>query len=454
MMNTWANKSIFYHIYPLGFCGAPATNDFSSQPVQRLDKVLGWLEHIQSLGANAIYLGPVFESSQHGYDTADYYHVDRRLGTNETLKYLSGECHRRGIRLILDGVFNHVGRDFWAFRHLRQEGENSPYRDWFHNLRFGSSSSYGDPFVYEGWHGYNSLVKLNLSNLQVREHLFNAVLMWVNEFDIDGLRLDAADCVDLDFWQAFAAHCHGLKPDFWLMGEVVHGDYTRWANPQRLDSVTNYECYKGLYSSLNDANYFEIAYALDRQFGSKGIYRDLPLYNFVDNHDVDRVASMIKEKAHLYPLYIMMFSMPGVPSLYYGSEWGIEGKRTPQSDDPVRPNLDLATLSNNGSNHDLAVVIAKLARIRSETPSLSEGDYHTLHTNHQQFAFTRHMDGETILVALNSVQKSTSIELTIPGANGTLVDLLNPGEKFEIHQGKITLPLNSNWGRILKAFNH
>jgi cyclomaltodextrinase / maltogenic alpha-amylase / neopullulanase len=453
-MTHWVKSSIFYHIYPLGFCGAPQHNDFSIPTVTRLEKIYTWLDHIQGLGANAIYLGPVFESTTHGYDTADYFWVDRRLGTNQTLADLSREIHRRGMRLILDGVFNHVGRDFWAFRDVREKGADSPFCSWFQGLKFGETNAYGDPFSYEGWQGHLSLVKLNLSNADVRNHLFEAVSSWVREFDIDGLRLDAADCVDLDFWQAFSTHCHNLKPEFWLMGEIVHGNYTRWANPERLDAVTNYECYKGLYSSLNDANYFEIAYALDRQFGPRGIYKDLPLYAFADNHDVDRVASLIKKPELLYPLYLLLLSMPGVPSLYYGSEWGLEARRHPHSDAPVRPSLDLAEVSRTSSHKDLASAIARMASIRRSSPALCEGSYHALRTDSQQMAFLRQYDGDCVAVILNASNANTTMELKLPVQKGVLEDLLNPGERFDLNQGKASLPLTPYWGRVLRIHSN
>ncbi|MCU7500706.1 MAG: alpha-amylase, partial [Ignavibacteria bacterium] len=317
----WSFDSVFYHIYPLGFCGTPKNNDFFSQPVSRLDKIYGWIGHMKSLGVNALYLGPLFESTSHGYDTADYFHVDRRLGTDEQLKNLIAALHQNGIRVILDGVFNHVGRSFWAFRDLRMNMQSSPYSSWFHGLDFSQRSPLGDPFSYEGWNGHYNLVKLNLKNHDTREHLFDAVRMWIDYFEIDGLRLDAADCIDMKFLQDLALVTKHKKKDFWLMGEIIHGDYRRWVNSQTLDSVTNYECYKGLYSSLNDKNYFEIAYSLNRQFGTGGMYRNMPLYAFADNHDVNRIASIIKDPVHIYPLYCLLFTMPGVPSVYYGSEW-------------------------------------------------------------------------------------------------------------------------------------
>ena len=298
----------------------------------RLDKLYGWLDHLQGLGVNALYLGPLFESASHGYDTTDYFRVDRRLGDNAVLAGLSGELHRRGMRLILDGVFHHVGREFWGFRDLREHGEGSPYRDWFAGVSFDGPGPRGDGFRYEGWEGNLDLVRLELRNPRVREHLFQAVQGWVEQFAIDGLRLDVAYLLDPEFLGELGRLCRSLKPDFWLLGEVIHGDYRRWAAPGLLDSTTNYECYKGLYSSHNDHNYFEIAYALNRQFGEGGIYRDLPLYGFADNHDVDRVASRLEEPGHLFPLYCLLFTMPGVPSIYYGSEWGIEGRRTDRDD--------------------------------------------------------------------------------------------------------------------------
>jgi glycosidase len=340
-MTHWIQDAVFYHIYPLGFCGAPARNDFTSAPIPRLEKPYGWIDHLHYLGANALYLGPVFEASSHGYNTSDYYQVDRRLGSNDTLANLVRELHRQGIRVILDGVFNHVGRDFWAFRDLQAQGQQSPYAGWFAGLRFDQPNQHGDPFSYEGWAGHTSLVKLNLHHPDARRHLLDAARMWIETFEIDGLRLDAADCVDHDFLSELGAACRALKPDFWLLGEVVHGDYRQWANPAELDSVTNYECYKGLYSSFNERNFFEIAYALNRQFGEDGLYRGLPLYNFVDNHDVNRIASSLRSPVDLAALHLLLYSMPGVPSIYAGSEFGIPGLRTPSNDAALRPALDL-----------------------------------------------------------------------------------------------------------------
>jgi glycosidase len=446
----WAPDSFFYHIYPLGLCGAPARNDFVSPPEPRLDRLHGWIGHMTELGANALYLGPVFESSAHGYDTADYWHVDRRLGTDESLRSLIAACHEAGIRVVLDGVFNHVGRDFWAFRDVQANGQASTYRDWFAGLRFDRRSPHGDPFTYEGWHGHFDLVKLNVGNPAVREHLFGAVESWIRDFGIDGLRLDAADVLDLDFQRALAAFCRGLRPDFWLVGEVVHGDYRRWVKPEGLDSVTNYEAYKGLYSSLVDRNYFEIAYALERQFGPKGIYRDLPLYNFADNHDQDRVAGKLHDLRHLYPLHCLLFTMPGVPSIYYGSEWAIEGKRLPGDDGPVRPALDLASAPGLGLDPALAGTIARLARIRAETVALRHGCYRQLHVGDEQLVFARETDDQAVIVALNAADTPASVSVKTP-RDGRWDDLLEDDGTVTSRAGTLTIEIPPFWARILVA---
>ena len=450
-MSHWAYNSSFYHIYPLGLCGAPARNDFSAPPQARLEKLYGWIEHLHYLGTNALYLGPVFESSSHGYNTADYYQVDRRLGSNDTLAQLVLELHRQGIRVVLDGVFNHVGRNFWAFRDVQDRGAQSAYVDWFAGLRFDQPNQHGDPFSYDGWNGHTSLVKLNLHNPAVREHLLGAVRLWIETFEIDGLRLDAADCVDHDFLRALAQHCHTLKPDFWLMGEVVHGDYRQWANPGELHSVTNYECYKGLYSSFNDSNFFEIAYALNRQFGDEGIYRDIPLYNFVDNHDVNRIASTLTDPRHLAALHLLLYSMPGVPSIYAGSEFGIAGKKTSSSDAALRPALDLYALNASGPQRELVGTLHQLAAVRQASPALRLGDYQPVHVSSQGLVFTRQNNDDFALVAINASDQPLELTLDVPAAaQRHLLDRLNQNQPVEQHGAQLQLVVPPYWGQILE----
>ncbi|MEA5078801.1 MAG: alpha-amylase family glycosyl hydrolase [Anaerolineaceae bacterium] len=451
-MNTfphWAQEAIFYHIYPLGACGAPQRNDFSSPAIARLENIRAWLPHLKYLGVNALYLGPVFESSAHGYDTADYYHVDRRLGSDETLATLVDTLHQNGVRVILDGVFNHVGRDFWAFRDVQKNGSNSAYCDWFANLRFEGSSPFGDPFTYEGWNGNYDLVKLNLRHPAVMDHLLGAVRSWEERFHIDGLRLDVADCLDMQFIEALHIFSRELSPDFWLMGEVVHGDYRNWVSPTRLDSVTNYECYKGLYSSFVDKNFFEIAYAFNRQFGPEGMYRNLPLYAFADNHDVNRVASLLTQPAHLFPLYCLLFTMPGVPSIYYGSEFGLTGKRTQNDDSDLRPCLDLAALQQNCPQPHLPAALARLAALRQSLPALKQGDYQQVWVNHEQLIFARSFEGQTVYVAINAAEQPVEVQFDLFQPADSLQDKLNGGEQVSVQNKHCHITLPPCWARVL-----
>ncbi len=357
------------------------------------------------------------------------------------------------MRLILDGVFNHVGRDFWAFHDLRQKGEKSAYREWFKGLRFGETSPHGDAFRYEGWNGHYDLVKLDVANPYVKEHLFGAVQSWVEQFDIDGLRLDAADCIAPQFLSELAAFSKSLRPDFWLVGEVVHGDYSHWANADMLDSVTNYECYKGLYSSHNDRNYFEIAYSLKRQFGMDGLYRRLPLYNFTDNHDVDRAASILRDPAQLFPLYCLLFTMPGVPSIYYGSEWGMTGQRTKHSDSALRPALQIGQFTGMDASQKLADAVRRLAWLRRNSPALKYGSYYELLVNHEQIAFLRETNQQRVMVVVNASAEPIRLSLPVPWQDCTeLVDDLNPGDRFAVQSGEVCLDLlPPRWARVLTA---
>ena len=451
-MTTIDQNSIFYHIYPLGACNAPHHNDFQSEPQPRLRQILGWLDHIQSLGVNALYLGPVFESGSHGYDTADYYHVDRRLGTRADLAELSGELHARGMHLVLDGVFNHVGRNFWAFRDVQANRQNSPYKNWFADLRFDQRSPHGDPFSYAAWNGHFDLVKLNLAEPAARQHLFDAIRMWKEEFQIDGIRLDAADALSFDFLRDLRAFTNQLDPNLWLMGEVIHGDYRQWANPETLHATTNYELYKSLFSSFNDSNFFELAYSLNREFGTQGIYRDLStLYNFADNHDVSRIASQLSDKQHLHLLYFLLFTMPGIPSIYYGSEFGFEGIK--QSDDwNLRPSFDLPELQKQAHAHDLRGWIGHLAGLRQFQPALRFGSYEQVLVTSKQFAFSRETGDDFVVVAVNSF--SESVELTLPlrgKSNWRFVDLLNPEISFTCDpSGNLQILMSPNQAMLLK----
>lgn len=417
----WVNEAIFYHIYPLGFCGAPKYNEGEKTSASRILKVLEWIPHLKDLGVNAIYFGPIFESIGHGYDTSNYYLTDSRLGSKEDFKKVFDALHENEIKVVLDGVFNHVGRGFWAFNDVQHKLWDSEYKDWFSGLNFSQKSPLGDGFSYKMWEGNSDLIKLNLKNEAVCDHLIGAVKMWIEELGIDGLRLDAADCVDKDFFRLLRRETAAIKDDFWLMGEIIHGDYRGWANNEMLHSVTNYECWKGIYSSHNDKNYFEIAYSLDREFGQGGIYSHLYLYNFVDNHDVNRIASLLKDERDLKNVYTLLFTMPGIPSIYYGSEWGIKGEKGQgaSTDDAIRPSLNLSELTN--SDVALTEHIKYLIQKRQNSKALCLGTYEKIFVKNEQFAFARKFENKTAIVVLNVSDKSENISFQYEGKQYDLV---------------------------------
>ena len=389
----WAYESVFYQIYPLGFCGAPFENDGVLTP--RIRKVIDWIPHIKNLGANAIYFSPVFESDTHGYNTRDFRKIDVRLGTNEDFADVCQALHKEGIKVVLDGVFNHVGRGFWAFQDVLEKRWDSPYKDWFH-ISFDGNSNYNDGLWYEGWEGNYDLVKLNLCHPDVKQHIFDSIRSWGEEFDIDGLRLDVAYCLDENFVRELRAFCDSLKPDFFLVGEMLHGDYNRLMNDSMLHSATNYECYKGLFSSFNSMNMFEIIHSLLRQFGPENwtLYKGKHLLSFVDNHDVTRVASILQNPAHLPLIYALLFGMPGIPCIYYGSEWGAEGKKQ-DGDDALRPSFEQPI------ENDLTARITAMAKAHRESRALCYGGFKQLVLTNKQCIWERETDGERVLVAVN-----------------------------------------------------
>ncbi len=451
MTHPWYQESTFYHIYPLGFCGAPEHNNYHSQNIERLSKICEWIPHMKELGVNAVYLGPLFESESHGYDTVNYFELDRRLGTNQTLKQVIQQLHHHGIQVVLDGVFHHVSRDFFAFQDLLQHQQDSTFTKWFCEVNFQQRSPFDDPFTYQGWNDHFNLVKLNVTHPQVEEHLFKAVSFWIEEFEIDGLRLDVADVLNKQFMKRLSSHTKTLKNDFWLMGEVIHGDYRHWANPEMLHATTNYECYKGLYSSHNDHNYFEIAHSLNRLFDQEqGIYRDLYLYNFADNHDVNRLASTLHNQAHLYTLYLLLFTIPGLPSLYYGSEWGLEGEKQHNSDHTLRPELQLEHMETQ-QHADLLTAITHISHLRQQSPTLQHGTYQQLLVASEQLAFLRQHQQENIIVLVNACQQPITVHLPVPVPGQTVVDLLNQKQCFQCHHGELTIEIPACWGRVLKV---
>lgn len=391
----WAYNSVFYQIYPIGFCGAPTQND--GECVPRIRKLLDWSGYLQELGVDSILLNPIFESDSHGYDTRDFKKIDCRLGTNDDFASVCKDLHAHGVKIVLDGVFNHVGRGFWAFKDVQEKKWDSPYKDWFH-INFDGNSNYNDGFWYEGWEGHFELVKLNLQNPAVADYLLECVKYWVDTFDIDGLRLDVAYSLDHGFMQRLRSYVEELKDGFVLIGEVLFGDYNLIVNERMLHSCTNYECYKGIYSSFNSMNLFEIAHSLHRQFGPDPwcIYRGKHLVTFVDNHDVTRLASILTNDKHIPLAYGLLFGMPGIPCLYYGSEWGQPGEKAPDNDYALRPCFE------EPMPNELTEYIKQLIRIRQNSDALCNGSYKNIIIQNHQLVFERCSDTERIIVAINA----------------------------------------------------
>ncbi|MBR5579007.1 MAG: alpha-amylase [Lachnospiraceae bacterium] len=437
----WFEEAIFYHIYPLGLTGAPKKNDYG-EPVSRLTQLAPWIEHVKEIGCNAVYIGPLFESVGHGYETTDYKKLDSRLGTNEDLKKFVTDCHNMGIRVILDGVFNHTGRDFFAFKDMQKNRENSQYKDWYCNVNFYGNTEYNDGFSYENWGGYNLLVKLNQQNPQVREYIADVIRFWVKEFDIDGIRLDAADVLDFSFMKMLRAVANEVKEDFWLMGEVIHGDYNKWANDETLHSVTNYQLHKALYSGHNDHNYFEIAHTVKRlyeMFSGSGV----KLYNFVDNHDVERINTKLQNKNHFTCVHIMLYTLPGIPSLYYGSEYGIDGRKERGSDDSLRPCLNIKEMP--GENEKLSL-ISKLAKIRKQYPVLAAGSFEELRLTNRQYVFARAEGENRIYIAVNNDEAGCELCFPVRKA-GNYVGLLS-GKVYRAEGDMLHVSLPPESGEI------
>lgn len=411
----WTNKSVFYQIYPLGAFDCPFEND--GQLHHRLLKVENYIQDLKHLGIDCVLFNPLFQSHTHGYDTIDYKQVDVRLGTNEDLASVIDQLHRNGIRVILDAVFNHVGRGFFAFQDVIKYRENSSYKDWFY-LNFWDNNNYDDHFSYQNWEGNNNLVKLNLQNRDVVDYLLSVVDFWKDQFHIDGLRLDVAYCLDRDFLKILRSHCKIMDPDFFLLGETLHGDYNQWVNDEMLDSCTNYECYKGLYSSFNSLNLFEILHSFHRQFGKEPwcLYRGKQLFSFVDNHDVERIASRLQDPDHLPLIYTMLMSMPGIPCIYYGSEWGIQGKKN-WNDTELRPAVD------HLSWNELTDHIQKLIQIKHEHSALWECDYEQIALTNRQCIYQMKSEEETLWICINLDHEPFTFQVDLcQTANDLLTD--------------------------------
>ena len=437
----WYDGAVFYHIYPIGMTGAPRTNTFEAGE-HRLNKLLDWLPHIKAIGCDAIYIGPLFESVAHGYETADYKKLDSRLGDNNDFINFVKVCHESGIKVIVDGVFNHVGREFFAFKDLKEYRENSAYRDWFKNIHFDWNNDYNDGLYYDSWDGHGTLVNLNHQNPAVREYFLDVARFWISEFDIDGIRLDAADVLDFTFMRELRSVTDSCRQDFWLLGEVIHGDYTRWVNNEMLHSVTNYWLHKALYSGHNDHNYFEIAHTVKR-CTDMGMHIANAFYNFVDNHDVARIITKLNNKAHFFPVHVLLYTLPGKPSIYYGSEFAIEGEKKPYADEILRPELKIEDYKDAVNTNENTKRIAALGNMRLDNQWVGEAGYRELLLTNRQYAFLREYGDKRLVAIVNNDDDNADIHLNI---NGEFTEIFS-GEKRNF-DGNMHVNIPGNSGQV------
>ena len=319
----------FYHIYPIGLTGAPRKNE-SEETVHRFSTLEQWLPHIADLGCTAIYIGPLFESTTHGYDTKDYKQVDRRLGDNADFAAYVKKAHELGIKVVVDGVFNHTGREFFAFRDIQEKREQSPYCGWYKGIWFGGNTCYNDGFSYEAWRNCFELVNLNLQNQQVRDYLLDVIDFWIDEFDIDGIRFDVGNEVSHRFLKELRRQLKSVKPDLYLLGEIWH-DASQWLGGDEYDSVMNYPLTSGIQDFFLDqaAEKDEFEYMVNRCYTMYMQQNNNVIFNLLDSHDTERLMNRCQDLDIFYQQLAILFTMPGSPCIYYGTEIALEGAHDP-----------------------------------------------------------------------------------------------------------------------------
>ena len=335
MNRDWVRHAIWWQVFPLGFVGAEPALASPDGPVHhRLDRIVDWLDYAVELGASGLALGPVFASETHGYDTVDHFRVDPRLGDADDLARLFTAAHDRGLRVLLDGVFNHVGRGFPAFARVLEQGPSAPEAGWF-RLSWPDGTEPGTEPAYETFEGHRRLVALDHTNPAVADHVADVMSFWLDA-GADGWRLDAAYAVPAEFWAAVLPRVCARHPDAYVVGEVLHGDYREIVERSGFDAVTQYELWKAVWSSLADGNLHELAWALQRH--NDFLESFVPL-TFVGNHDVTRIASALPDERHLPHAVAILLTVGGTPSIYYGDEQAFRGVKEHREggDDAIRP---------------------------------------------------------------------------------------------------------------------
>ncbi len=397
-MSSWTGSVIWWQVYPFGFLGAekqalPA----GSEVRHRLPLLLPWLDYLVELGCNGLALNPVFASETHGYDVVDHFSIDARLGDDADIDELIAACHDRGIRVLFDGVFNHVGRGHAGFADVLQRRQASDHADWFH---IDWDADGHDGFGYRTFEGHGGLVSLNHDQPAVADYVVDVMTHWLAR-GIDGWRLDAAYAVPLPFWRAVTTRVRERFPDAWLVGEVIHGDFPDWVRDGGLNSVTQYELWKSIWSSLNDGNFFELSWTLERHREFCEVFSPL---TFVGNHDVTRIASKLTDPDTLPHALVLLFTLPGVPSVYYGDEQGFRGVKEDREggDDEVRPPFPDRPEELSDLGEPIFHLHQELIGVRRREAWIGTGRLEVVTLANEQLSYrVAGDDGAAVLVALN-----------------------------------------------------
>lgn len=369
-MREWTEHVIWWHVYPLGFVGADTTGQ-DRTPTHELRRLEGWLNDVIALGANGIALGPIFASSTHGYDTIDYFRIDERLGDEGDFASLVTAAHDHGIRLLLDGVFNHVGREF---------PDTTLVRD-------------GDTFE-----GHDALVELNHDDPAVADLVARVMIHWLDR-GADGWRLDAAYSVPPAFWARVLPRVREAHPDAYIVGEVLHGDYAAIVSESGMDAVTQYELWQSTWHAIAEANFFELDWTLTRH--NEMLDTFVP-YTFVGNHDVSRLATRIPDERHRAHALVLLFTLAGTPSVYYGDERGLEGLKEERfgGDDAIRPEFP-ASPADLPDGRDVFALHQELIAVRRRHPWLHTARSRTLALANENLVLEVRSGDDRIVVALN-----------------------------------------------------
>lgn len=394
----WVQHAIWWQVYPLGFVGAEKAATGEPAAAHRLLELIPWLDYAVELGASGLALGPVFASETHGYDTTDYFAIDPRLGSLEDFDTLVAEAGRRGLRILLDGVFNHTGRSFAPFQQVLTQGPGAPTAAWF-SLDWPDGAGPGIEPGYRDFEGHHHLVALDHEEPAVADFVVEVMEYWLGR-GADGWRLDAAYAVPSSFWADVMQRVRSSHPDAYFVGEYIHGDYAAAVQAGGIDSTTQYELWKAIWSSLNDANFYELAAALERHNALLAAFAPL---TFVGNHDVTRIASKLEDPALVQHAAVVLFTVGGTPSVYYGDEQGYRGIKEDRAggDDDVRPLFPPSPHDLSPIGGPVFALHQELIGLRRRNAWLHRARTEVLHLSNEVLAYRSVDESHALVVLLN-----------------------------------------------------